>query len=281
MHKQEAELFNLDFFLQPGEKFHIARVNIASRQDLTYHCHDYAEIFWIESGVGLHHVNGREVRIGEGELYMMRPQDCHTFSSSGEGLTLVNIAFPKETLDFLRNRYFPESNQFFWTNSDMPFHMTLPEDILRRLTSRAEDTMRQKRVIIQQDSFLLFLFRQIMAHEYVEEFRDVPEWLTAAIKSYNNPDSFVKGIRYFASLCNRNEDHINRVVKRYLGKTLVCLITEMKMRYAAAQLTMTNMPIKEICHNCGYRNMGYFYKAFGGIYNMTPKHYRNINQKIV
>lgn len=276
-----AERFALDFFLRAGEVFHIARVNITSKQDLTYHCHDYSEMFWIECGEGVHHVNGHDVRIAAGDLYMIRPDDTHTFSSFGKGLTLVNIAFPKSTLAFLRERYFQTSSDFFWTESIVPFHTFLSKDILKRLSARAEDLMRQERNIIQQDSFLLFLFRQIVSKVHIEEFLDVPEWLANAIKIYNNPESFTKGVSYFVSLCNRNEDYVNRVVKRCLGKTLISLILEMKMRYAVSQLSMTSMPIKEICCKCGYRNLGYFYRVFNRIYGITPKQYRNINQKIV
>ena len=41
-------VFKLSYFLSANEKFHIARVNITSSQDLSLHSHDYAEIFWVE-----------------------------------------------------------------------------------------------------------------------------------------------------------------------------------------------------------------------------------------
>ena len=36
-------VFKLSYFLSANEKFHIARVNITSSQDLSLHSHDYAE----------------------------------------------------------------------------------------------------------------------------------------------------------------------------------------------------------------------------------------------
>lgn len=88
--------FKLSYFLSANEVFHIARVNITSSQDLSLHTHDYAEILWIEKGTGYHHVNGRQVRLSAGDMVMIRPRDCHTFSATGRGITLVNIAFPTE-----------------------------------------------------------------------------------------------------------------------------------------------------------------------------------------
>lgn len=52
-------VFKLSYFLSANEKFHIARVNITSSQDLSLHSHDYAEILWVEKGTGIHHVNVR------------------------------------------------------------------------------------------------------------------------------------------------------------------------------------------------------------------------------
>ena len=92
-------VFKLSYFLSANEKFHIARVNITSSQDLSLHSHDYAEILWVEKGTGIHHVNGHQFRLSPGDLIMVRPKDRHTFSSSGKGIVIVNVAFPVETLD--------------------------------------------------------------------------------------------------------------------------------------------------------------------------------------
>ena len=67
----------------------------------------------------------------------------------------------------------------------------------------------------------------------------------------------------------------------HFHKSLTDLINEFKMQYATTQLSITSMPIKEICTNCGFRNLGHFYKIFRSVYNQTPYEYRRINQLIV
>lgn len=278
--RQAAARFALSDFLRGDEVFHIARVTIRSRRDLTYHCHDYAEILWIESGAGVHFINGREVRAGKGDLFMMRPDDCHTFWSSGEGMTLINMAFRAETLDFLHERYFRDSAGLFWTESEMPFQMFCSEDIIRKLSLRAEETMRKERNLVQQDSMLLFVFRNIMPDEKGAETGNVPGWFQNALRLYGSPEYFIAGTDGFADLCGRTSDHVNRVSRRFLGKTLVELVTEARMRYAAAQLSLTEMPVKEICRNCGYANLAHFYKIFVRTYGMPPKTFRDAGKKI-
>ena len=89
---------------------------------------------------------------------------------------------------------------------------------------------------------------------------------------------FRRGCTGFAGLCGRNGDYVNRTVRLHFGKSLTELTNELKMRYAATQLIITSMPIKEISSNCGFPNLGHFYKTFKSLYNQTPKKYRRINQ---
>lgn len=274
-------IFKLSYFLNSNEKFHIARVNITSSQDLSLHSHDYAEIVWVEKGTGIHHVNGHQIKLSSGDLIMVRPKDRHTFSSTGKGIVIVNVAFPVETLEFFRQRYFECSTLYFWSTGMFPFQMRLSKDIVKRLSSRAEEAMKYGRSNIQLDSLLLFIFRQITANEKVGDSSETPVWLFNAIQKYNSPEFFILGISGFVSLCDRNIDYINRTVKIHFHKSLTELINEFKMQYATTQLSITSMPIKEICTNCGFRNLGHFYKIFRSIYNQTPCDYRRINQMIV
>lgn len=85
----------------------------------------------------------------------------------------------------------------------------------------------------------------------------------------------------FVDLCDRNIDHVNRIVRIHFYKTLTELVNEFRMRYAITQLAITNMPIKQICSNCGFRNLGHFYKTFRAVYHQTPREYRKLNQMIV
>lgn len=61
--KLASKNFLLSDFISENEVFHIARVTLTSRQDLSYHSHNYAELLWIESGEGIHHINGYNIHI--------------------------------------------------------------------------------------------------------------------------------------------------------------------------------------------------------------------------
>ncbi len=276
-----CKFFRLIEFLAKEEVFHIARVFVTTRYDISYHSHDYAELFWVENGEGIHHVNGSKVALKPHDMVLIRPEDRHTFSSSGRTLTMVNIAFPKETLDYFHHRYFEGSDQYFWSENSLPYQIKLSENLVKRFSSRAEEAMRFKRSYLQMDSLLLFIFRNIQELEPQRDYMSAPSWLISAIKGYNNTEQFRDGITAFVNLCERNADYVNRVVKNVFKKTLTEFVNDIRIKYAADELILTSIPIKLIAYSCGFESIAYFYKQFNLRYGQTPYDYRKLNQKIV
>jgi len=274
--------FSLTDFVWENEKFHVARSTHHSRNDVTLHCHDYAEIFWVEEGKGKHLINGLEILLQPGHLVMIRPDDQHTFTSDKNGLTLMNFAFPLETLTHFRSRYFPNSKTYFWTNDKQPFHKLLDLPTINQISKRAEQYWKCQKTDLYADSLLLSIFRfiSIYDNEKVDD-QDIPSWLNKTLQEFSTPELYRSGPQGFAKLCEKNIDHVNRTVKRVFNRTLSQLITEIRMKYAAQQLSMTNVPIKIICHDCGLDNIGHFYTVFKNIYHQSPAQYRKTTQKIV
>jgi mannose-6-phosphate isomerase-like protein (cupin superfamily) len=273
--------FLLRQFIAEADSFHIARVTIHSRYDLSLHYHDYAEILWIENGTGYHIINGQKIPLKPGHLVMIRPEDEHTFTSSGTGLTVMNLAFPAETLDYFRARYFADCSSYFWTNTPLPYYVLMDMSLIRRISQKAEKTWKYKKSIFYLDTLLLFIFGLIAANKDLEVDNQIPVWLYNAIQDYTTPELFKQGAAGFAALCEKNIDHVNRVVRSAYDKTLSELITGLRMAFAAKQLSMTNNPIKVICNDCGFTNLGHFYKTFKETFNQTPTAYRETSQTIV
>lgn len=212
---------------------------------------------------------------------MIRPEDEHTFTSSTAGLTIMNLAFPADTLDYLRDRYFSDYNSYFWINTPLPYHALLDMALIRRISQKCEKTWKYKKSKFYLDTLLLFIFGLIAANKDLEIDNQIPAWLHNAIQDYTTPELFKQGPAGFAALCEKNIDHVNRVVRGAYGKTLSELVTELRMSFAAKQLSMTNNPIKVICNDCGFANLGHFYKTFKETFNQTPTAYRETSQTIV
>ena len=276
----QSKHFVLDDFLAKNEMYHIARVTIKSRLDLSYHSHNYAELLWIEHGSGIHHINGQDVPLEKNELVMIRPQDKHTFSTKGQPMTLVNIAFSKASLDYFKQRYFPNLNSYFWTSSQHPFHITISDSMTKLFSSRAEEAMKNQRTNLELDTLLLFIFRHLSINESGIPHSNAPVWLVNAINKYNNTECFKRGTNAFTELCERNPDYVNRVIKEVFNETLTDFVNDIRIKYAANELVLTNIPIKTICDFCGFTSLAYFYKQFRIRFGQTPLKYREIHQTI-
>lgn len=244
------------------------------------HRHDYAELFWVENGHGFHLINQEKVPLAPGHLVMIRPDDTHSFSSQS-GITIMNLAFPLQTLHFFEKRYFAGGLSYFWSKDPLPYQTILNTPESRMLSRRAAELWQFRNSLLYLDSFLLMVFRSIEEKNNITAGDSVPQWLHNAIQHFSTPELFRQGPAGFADLCQKNVDHVNRVIRKCLHKTLSALVTELRMNFAAKQLSLTNVPIKIICHDCGLSNLGHFYATFKRVYQQTPAEYRASSQTIV
>ena len=278
---KKSKLFMLENFLfNTDDVFHIARTTISSKNDLALHYHNYAEVFWIIDGVGVHMINDSEVPLHSGNLTMIRPSDNHSFKmiSSQSKLLITNIAFFQSSLDYFKQRYFPESTSFFWINSQFPYTTQLSNDQLNDLSTLTDRLMGQPKDNLHLDHIMLHIFSMLVKNQLISS--QLPHWLSFAIENYTIPQYFSKGLNGFIELCSRNADHINRTLQKHLNQSLSETVNKARLDYATKQLTMTNAPVKTICFQCGYDNISYFYRLFKNFYGLTPIEYRLKNHKI-
>ena len=276
---KESEIFDLNSFTKKDDKFHLARTTINSATDLKLHKHNYAEIFWIKDGKGIHCINGTEVEIVPGYICMIRPNDNHTFKplSSTKGITITNFAFEASDLDWLKQRYFDNVNSFFWLDEKLPYNTILNKTRLNELSSISDWIMAHSKDNLHLDSLLIFIFRMLTEHE---EDKSLPHWLSYSLENFSTPEYFTKGTKGFLELSGKSLDHVNRILKQHLNQTLTETINKARMSYAANQLVMTNATIKWICDNCGFNNISHFDKLFKKHYGIAPSEYRKLNHKI-
>lgn len=271
-------------FVSGDDQFHLARVTHSARNRLALHDHGFPEMIWVEQGRGYHLINGESVVIEPGTVIFIRPRpaDTHTVrpESWQDTLTMGVVAFFTETLHYLRDRYFPNSTDYFWSKEHLPHHLQVDAYTLNWLSESLNQLMRGPRSHRRLDWFLLSLFQILDKTLAPSARRDAPAWLTDALAHFDTPPLFAQGARGFAELANRTPEHINRTVKKHYGLTLSGLINRERMAYAARQLVLTDAPITSIAYECGFENLGYFYTVFKKQYKTSPGRYRTFNKRI-
>ncbi len=135
---------------------------------------------------------------------------------------------------------------------------------------------------------VLFLERFLLNLAYVlcgpeEESKNLPQWLREAAEQIEKEELFREeaGGKSLARIARRSAAHVAREVRRHLGKTPTDWVNEMRMRHAAQLLAGTRREILDICGDCGFENVSYFYALFRVQYAMTPLTYRRRSGLIV
>lgn len=81
-------------------------------------------------------------------------------------------------------------------------------------------------------------------------------------------------IRDMAKQVNMNEQYFCRFFKKALGKSPVSYLNEYRIKQAIILLQTTDMPVMDICLDCGFNNLGNFLREFKKDTGFTPLQYR-------
>lgn len=275
------EKLTWDNLMQDSCACYVARVNMRGRDIFRLHTHDFAELFFIEHGEGLHEVNGQRQILRKGMLVMVRPDDVHGFRNpADEDLIHVNIAFPADTLDFMRNRYFLSKPAFFGGAGKVPECIQLSDSQIVQLKRAADDLAQSAKSRFCLERFLMNLFNELSGpiNEAVQP--GMPAWLIEACRDIRQREHFSGGCQSFIGICGRSPEHVAREVRRWMNLTPSVIVNLARMAYAVGELAMTQKPIIEISMDCGLDSLSHFYRLFRNHHGMTPKQYRSRNRSV-
>lgn len=266
--------YRLAYFLDPGECYHLARAEYRAARTCECHDHDFAELFYIEAGHGVHLINDLTVPLQVGDMVLIRPRDYHGFRATrGRRFTMVNLAFHRNLLTHIRRRYFDGSPHWPGAGDALPAAWRLDDAGLSRIAEWASSLSMSQQRRIDLESFLLNVFR-LVTRTGSNSHDDQPDWLRDAITSFTHQADLSGGPSSLATLAGRSPEHVNRTVRRFTGRTTTELINDIRLNRAAHLLRMTDQPIIDIAMDAGFDNLGYFYRRFRNRFATTPRRFR-------
>ena len=261
--------------IEPDDAFHVTRATIAKGQTFRQHTHDFMEIILIDRGETLHTVNGESIPMRANHLLMMRMGDIHGFKCTGDSdLVLVYVAFHPETLEHIRDRYYPNSRSFYGGKSRLPNMIELNSDVSRRISEQVDLMANAPRTLFQIERFLLNLFHILESQSSQKLPPLCPDWLRRAYPLLQTPEVFTGGVKAFQHLCGKSATHVARTCRTWLNATPSQLLNRFRMDYAAKELSMTDRAILEISLDCGFDSLSHFYRLFRQSHGISPKEYR-------
>lgn len=238
------------------------------------HDHDFAEVFWIESGRATHLINGKRLPLEAGDGVFVRPRDRHGFASDAEGFVICNAPTRASYWRELRRRYFRTEQSGWDPSGAMPRVFRLSAEGLRRMRTAFEDLALRPDSQIETDRFFLNLWHELRAGSPAAIPRAAPRWLAEACRRFEDPRWLSGGTTTLARLAGRCPEHVARVMRRTCGKTPTDLVNAARLRYAAQQLLVSDRGILDISLECGFSSLAHFYTLFSKKFRMTPRQYR-------
>jgi len=218
-----------------------------------------------------------KIPLQTGNIVFMRPPDRHSFAvQAGGEMNLINLAFPNSKIQFFKKHYFKNKFKWFDKVSKLPLMEMLSERQNRRIDNELELLAASSFSELELDRFLLNLFCLLSRCEnsFTLAVPNCPDWFLEALKKMQNPKCFILGVPELSRLSYKSPEHVNRMAQKYLGMTATRLVNRIKLDYAKTKLQMTDDPILAISLDCGFNNLGHFYRVFKKEFHSTPRQCR-------
>ncbi|WOO43619.1 AraC family transcriptional regulator [Rubellicoccus peritrichatus] len=241
------------------------------------HCQDYCEFFWVESGRGCHLINNQRRLMETGYFALIRADDQHGFSGwdTHDRVSLINFAFPTDLWYEMRDSFFPQGLCFFDQSDIRMREYQLDVDDRKRLRLMGIDLAAGRWNQVNAAAYLHAVLALLANRKRELENDDtIPAWLTRATRSIETWPNFVGGVPEFVRIAGRSHEHVSRNCRHLMQTTPRDIVNQARIKWASMQLEISQKEIIEIAQECGFENLGHFYKLFKAHHQMTPRKYR-------
>ena len=249
------------------------------------HTHDYVEVVYMCSGSTTHIVNGKTIRLNQGELLFLGQSARQEICRAEENDIAVNLAvlpeFFQEALStigeeatplrrFLLDCLFGQNTGpgylLFQVADDVPIQ-NLVENLIHSLMY---DTPNRRKVS-QMTMTLLFL--QLLGHTDKLAWDSQEETILQVLRYVDG--HYVDGsLQEAAGMLHCDISSLSREIRRKTGKTYTELVQEKRLNQAAFLLRTTERKVEDIALAVGYENISYFHRIFRREYGLSPRQFR-------
>ena len=250
---------------------------------------DFLALYAVRSGKAVHWIDDQPYGLVRGDVYLMAPGSAHRFSQFSQleldVFFFQNSFFNTEELAALRQC--PGILELFAGGTDLEHRIHASPEEWRIIEAHIE-TMRKEwgesdpvgGLIMKHEFFrlLVTLARLLSNASHVRGISDderrpdsgLAEALRYCEENFDKPISVQK----LAARAFLSRGHFSALFTREVGMSPAAYVRLIRLDKARALLRDTNIPIRQIASQCGYKNSAQFSRAFRSFYKTSPREYR-------
>lgn len=264
------------------EPFEILLMEMLDHCPRPQHKHSFFELVFIVSGRGIHHVNNVGLPYHASQLFLLAPEDVHSFNL-GEPTRFLFIRF---TNIYIKSSGQHERLEFILQNAN-----NIPSCVLKNIEDRvivksiAEAIIREQ---LNNDLYSKDLIRQYVNTLIVIVARNIALGMPEQINE-NSEEKALDILQYIqaniyepdklrAEIISKEfgiaESYLGKYFKKHTTETMQQYITNYKLKMIENRLLHGNMRISEIADELGFTDKSHLIRIFRKYRGMSPIEYK-------
>lgn len=287
--KNEFEV-DCQLFLREGKLITVRR---HSRfVEFPLHKHNYIEIIYVCAGEITQYIDGKEIRMQQGDMLLLNQHVEHGVKYAGAGDIGINFIVLPEFFD-IPLRMMNKENIVadflagtFRQNNAIPQYLNFQlrgqsavSNLMENMIISIMGENNNEDIINQYTMGLVFLYLinhiDRLSEDSSHSYEDI---VIQSTTKYIDIHYQTASLSHIADDLNLSLPALSRMIKKCTGYTFQELLMRKRFQKAVMFLMETELPVEEIAVNIGYENHSYFYRQFKARYGVTPNQYRILHK---
>ncbi len=237
------------------------------------HRHNFIEIVYVKSGEAIHNIDGRDLKIRAGDLFVIATASEHSIRPvcDEKDFCIINIVCSRELFADVE---FPPPEEIF---SSRELHYDRLVEMIEREYKLESSSEYVLSLLVRNLINLCFIEKTIksrgkdlvrrkkkFASDYIQRTIDF-------IQEHYMDKIMLKDI---ADAVGLYPAYLQRIFRKNRSTSVMEYLLRYRMEQACRYLLDTDLPIAEISHRVGFGDIKNFYTTFRRFFNVTPKEYR-------
>ena len=249
-----------------------------SSEDEFIHGHAFVECFFVCEGSIIHRTENHEETLFVGDGVIIAPTVTHEFERTQPCThrdAMISMELFRECSSFLNSKIYEQllSERSLRFHIDVERIQFFEKTVISYIS--ASDVFQKK---MYEKILTTLLLSYIILPDFYES-ASVNDFRSKCITVISNVFHKPNAMELVYQQLQFNKSYLSKKFKDVFGMTITDYINEMRVKYAAYLLSVTEHTLTYICESVGYESLPYFNKVFKTHYHTTPAKYRKTMQK--